>query len=490
MRSLILRTAFPDSRPAVENWIKKDGFKALTSPLSGKSGFLDNHHSVSSIQQAALLVKEEQSAIEDEADYDEDYLSWERDLRGDSYLQGLREQLREGEIDEAEYDELADEYYQGGDIFADDELYGIDADRETQGQKKNAQGGVKMFAAYDPETATIREQIINSQDLLNNMEVVARASVPTNLNKRNAEKWAVETLKASGYQVDRHGFGTILLNKKDIHNGVEHANTPADLAAIAVVDKVLKRGIEIGGHDNHKGRKKKTVTFAGPVELNGQRGNMGVVVNLNGDHYYSHKILLPDGRTFVFRENEKEAAQEPHQGVTTKGSLAGATRTASRMSIAERKNKVKTKSFSETEAEYEAAIEKGDMEAAQRMVDQAAKKNGYIPAVRYHQTDKKFTEFRTDQPKAGRNDSETPNGIFFKTDDRNIGLDGDIQMEAYLKTENTLYFGGRKAANAWYQENIDGYRALQEEMQGVIAPITEEMDALEDQMFGDISQEL
>ena len=59
--------------------------------------------------------------------------------------------------------------------------------------------------------------------------------------------------------------------------------------------------------------------------------------------------------------------------------------------------------------------------------------NGYTIDA-YHQTSAVFTEFSTANPVAGKNDSETPsgNGIFFKTNDHDIGLGGGIQMEAYV----------------------------------------------------------
>ncbi len=272
MRSLILQTAFPDSKPAVENWIKKDGFKALTSPLSGKSGFLDNHHSVSSIQQAALLVKEEQSATADEADYDE----------------------------------LADEYYQGGDIFADDELYGIDADR---------------FGVKEQKTGDCTLHVVVCQE------------------KIKTEVFETAHMDKSSGNARSHSV------KLSVAQIAEHVNTP-DLL-----------------------------------------------------RYLPDDFLSEDQRKMKYEE------------------------------IAETIKYIRDKN----DRAYYKTIKNGDLASAQRMVDQTAKKNGYIPAVRYHQTDKKFTEFRTDQPKAGRNDSETPNGIFFKTDDRNIDLDGDIQMETYRK---------------------------------------------------------
>lgn len=187
---------------------------------------------------------------------------------------------------------------------------------------------------YDPETASIKEQIEQSREELNKMEVVARETVPENLpNKDAAAKWAADRLKANGYKVDRQGFGEILFTKKDLDKGLRYADTPAEKAALAALPKVLKRGIEIGDHTNHKKREKQTVTFAAPVELNGVRGNMGVVINRNGNHYYAHRIVLPDGTVFQFSGINKDTTQELSRGVTVSGSLADTTSVASTDSV-------------------------------------------------------------------------------------------------------------------------------------------------------------
>lgn len=117
------------------------------------------------------------------------------------------------------------------------------------------------------------------------------------------------------------------------------------------------------------------------------------------------------------------------------------------------------------------------------MVLEAAYTHGYGLFERYHQTSKMFTEFNTDNPVAGANDSETPNGIFVKDNDHDIGLGGNIQMKLFTKLGNQLVFNNRKEANAWYCENVPGYDALQNEMETELGKIEEKIKALEDQWF-------
>lgn len=221
--------------------------------------------------------------------------------------------------------------------------------------------GWNSYSEQDSETSSIKEQIENSREKLNAMGLVARASVPTDLKSKDAAaQWAAERLKSSGYKVDRQGYGDIYFSKKDMDKGLRYADTAEEKATLAVLPQVLKRGIEIGGHANHKGRTKQTITFAAPVELNGTRGNMAVVVNKNGNHYYAHRIVLPDGTAFRFSEEGKSnAAQELSRGVTVSGSLADTTSAASENSIPKDGKHVKYSAFNEEVARQLAGEDPG-----------------------------------------------------------------------------------------------------------------------------------
>ena len=214
--------------------------------------------------------------------------------------------------------------------------------QKKSGSARAPPAGNKWSAGYDPETASIKDQLRNSIDELNKMNVVASIQTPTKFTSKSAAaKWAIDLLAKYGGKVDRQGYGEIYFSPKDINKAVDYADTNEEKAAVAAVPMVLKRGKEIGGHQNHKGREKQTITFAAPVVLNGQRGNMAVVVNKNGNHYYTHRIVTPDGRTFVF--NKEDAAQEPSRGVTVSGSLADTTSAASEFSISKTGENVKKK---------------------------------------------------------------------------------------------------------------------------------------------------
>lgn len=60
------------------------------------------------------------------------------------------------------------------------------------------------------------------------------------------------------------------------------------------------------------------------------------------------------------------------------------------------------------------------------------------PKVVYHQTAEDFTIFEPRHQGAGTRDSDTPFGIFMKSSDKNIGLNGEKQMALYAKIVNPL----------------------------------------------------
>ena len=105
------------------------------------------------------------------------------------------------------------------------------------------------------------------------------------------------------------------------------------------------------------------------------------------------------------------------------------------------------------------------------------------PKVLYHQTAAEFWKFSTENPVAGKNDSETPNGIFLKENDHDIGIGGNRQMALYAKMEKPLHFANRAEARAWYVKHIPEYAALQKEFDEKTADFNKKSAELEQQWF-------
>ena len=160
------------------------------------------------------------------------------------------------------------------------------------------------------ENSSIKQQLRDHLDEVNAMEPVASVEYTPTTKKKVFES-AVAEFKKSGYKVDRQGFGVIEIGEKQIDKSLDYLGNDAEIAALFTIPKVLKRGIDISGHDNHKERGYPSITIAAPVEVNGKRGNVAAVVKQAGKNkYHTHRILMPDGSEFVF-EIKKDAEPTP-----------------------------------------------------------------------------------------------------------------------------------------------------------------------------------
>lgn len=177
---------------------------------------------------------------------------------------------------------------------------------------------------YALEERSIKQQIREGAEVLNNMEPVANINSDgfRGLTKQQQLKQILNILQSSGFEVDRQNFGTIVFDKQRLHDGLNYARTDAERAAFAALPQVLKRGIDISQRSQHKGRDYGTVTIAAPVIINGQRGNVGVVVKRTSKNLYkTHRILTPSGNMFILSDME-DAESTISRGVTETGSLA------------------------------------------------------------------------------------------------------------------------------------------------------------------------
>lgn len=176
------------------------------------------------------------------------------------------------------------------------------------------------FSNRQREEDTIKRQIKDNLEELNDMEPVASIydSLDMGKDKGQYRKWIVDKLASTGYQVDRKGFGKITFTPKQLNAGINYVNDPAEMAAFLTIPKVLKQGAEIREHDNHKERNVETITFSAPVEINGTRGNVAVVVKLTKNYFKALRILTPEGKAYSLSGYEKTELT-PTQHTPTSG---------------------------------------------------------------------------------------------------------------------------------------------------------------------------
>ncbi|MCL2628581.1 MAG: hypothetical protein FWD44_07810 [Oscillospiraceae bacterium] len=146
----------------------------------------------------------------------------------------------------------------------------------------------------------IRDNIVN----LNALPVVASCSIDNIDTSKHGWKGRLKDeviafYSKIGAKINRQGFGDVILTPRIINNALEYVSTEGEAVAFFVAHKVIKQGIMIGYHTNHKDRSLDTITFAAPVELNSKRGNMAVVIKVAGRKLYkAHRILTTDGSLF------------------------------------------------------------------------------------------------------------------------------------------------------------------------------------------------
>jgi len=151
----------------------------------------------------------------------------------------------------------------------------------------------------------IKDQIRDNQNNLNALPIVASHACDSIDTGKYGWKGRLKIelighYKKIGTKINRQGFGDVIITPRIINNALEYVHTEGVVIAFFVAHKVIKQGIIIGYHTNHKDRSLDTITFAAPVELNGKRGNMAVVIKIAGRNIYkTHSILTPEGKPFL-----------------------------------------------------------------------------------------------------------------------------------------------------------------------------------------------
>ena len=123
--------------------------------------------------------------------------------------------------------------------------------------------------------------------------------------------------------------------------------------------------------------------------------------------------------------------------------------------------------------------EKRDNKKVSKVVDDKGK-----PKKLYHQTDAEIEAFDTSRKGSGYYDSQTPEGIFLKTTNKDIGLKGKKQIEVYADIKNPLVVENRTALETWakvdsqYKNAIDEAKAIDKEYAARENALEEKADRL------------
>ena len=166
------------------------------------------------------------------------------------------------------------------------------------------------------EISHIKDQIRAHSDELNAMKSVVTVPIkkyPRGTFRTDIAKDIAAFFRKYGFKIKVNGLGEVTIDEKRIKNSLKYtAGNLAETSAYVALPEVLRNGIRIEEHSNHKDRRYPTITIAAPVNfINAKtaeriRGNVGVVVKQTTDNYYKvHRVLAPDGS--VLKLNEADA---------------------------------------------------------------------------------------------------------------------------------------------------------------------------------------
>ena len=161
--------------------------------------------------------------------------------------------------------------------------------------------------AENDNASSITEQIARFDSSLNRMDVVSVVPLLEGTADRVNKQVRTQIAKSPRY-ISVQGLGDVEFGLDLVNEVFKYLNTNEERSAILAIPNVLKRGILVGAHRNHKYRGYKTLTIGGPVKIGGTRYNMGVVVReTKGLRYDMHRILLPNGAVIEISEEKTEA---------------------------------------------------------------------------------------------------------------------------------------------------------------------------------------
>jgi hypothetical protein len=148
------------------------------------------------------------------------------------------------------------------------------------------------------ETTSIKEQLRANLKTLNKTESVFTVSKSKVTDKYDEAMEIVQSkLNRTNGIVRRRGFGDIQVSAR-LAKAKAYLKTTAEKTAVLAVPAVIRNGIEISGHDNHKDRGYPTFTFAGKVTVAGKTGIVAVVVKkTTGNFYKVHRVFDTNGKT-------------------------------------------------------------------------------------------------------------------------------------------------------------------------------------------------
>lgn len=236
-------------------------------------------------------------------------------------------------------------------------------------------------------------------------------------------------------------LGTVKLTRTGAKSDIAHGIGRKKAASFNAVPDVISEGKIVDYQRNWKNRGYDTAVVVAPITIAGDEYLMGcVVIRAKEDNtFYLHEVaqIKKDG-TPSFKtgsSNKSNPSEDVPSVISILQNLVSVKTSAENSTENSFDNLYSMDETSDTA--YLAAVERGDMETAQRMVDEAAKAAGYAVKAA-HYTDASFTEFDPDKIGSSQDDGYFGKGFYFTSRSGFGNSFGENRMNVYLSAKNPL----------------------------------------------------
>ena len=227
-------------------------------------------------------------------------------------------------------------------------------------------------------------------------------------------------------------YGNVQLTRNGVKASIAHGIGRKKAIAFKAVPDVLQSGIMVDYQNNWKSRGYNTAVIAAPIVIANDEYFMAVVIeeHKKDNSYYLHEVALKRIKDTSAFKTGTPSGLTPSAKVSYIYSIL---RDLQNSNTSPQKNQSR-------DADYLSAVERGDMETAQRMVDEAAEHALFDSKIRgkdekllrmYHATDAEFNIFDLVMH-GGENGTGEGLGIYLIDNKDSASRYGDRIVESYV----------------------------------------------------------
>ena len=255
---------------------------------------------------------------------------------------------------------------------------------------------IKNTANNDGVRYSVKHPVFTEKDIENNLIALSSMNSVYNVHESKLKKSGLKPgqifenfFNSLNNNIYSEVFGDISLKKSSVKSEIRHGVTAEKIASIEAIPSVIEKG-KVVFFKNKPESDVYRIVVAAPIKIGSQSYYMGVMLqrDTQNQRLYLHNVVI-----------EKETSLNSQADLLTTGALENNEHlfitTILQKAIDVKKN-AKNSEIKNTQRDttYLEAINNGDMETAQRMVDEVAKEKVYNIKA-YHGTRKAdFTVFR------------------------------------------------------------------------------------------------